>query len=187
MTDSSEQLAPHSSVMPFYKAEKIAADFGNQVVELVEYITECKHQRGVPEGPTSTLPVERLKHSKHEIQIALAIVIAEYVVKLAVQPSNQVRGILAAAPTSSAKLELFTRQPIDGRENFVIECASENLYFSWERLCEHCLKETAGELPESVKATPWPSKQALVTYWQAVDRLIPDLLNEPTLVAIRET
>ena len=56
MTDSSEQLAPNSSVMPFYKAEKIAADFGGQVVELVEYITESSSDgapRGGSGGPVS--------------------------------------------------------------------------------------------------------------------------------------
>jgi|SRR5208282_3598553 len=119
--------------------------------------------------------------------MALAIVIAEYIVKLAIQPSNEIRGVLGAAASSSGELALFVGHPEDRRDYFGIQMGSENLYFSWQRLCERCLKEIAGESPESDKTIRWPSEQALVKYWQTIDRFVPDLLNYPTLIAIRET
>jgi hypothetical protein len=152
LVEKLKRLAPTSSLMPFYQAKDIAADFGNRVVELME-----SNRQYLGEGKTPLLPVERLTHTKQQIQIALAIVIAEYVVKLAIQPSNEIRGILGAAASSSGELAWFIRHPEDRRDYFGILIGSQNLYYSWQRSCERCLKEIAGKPPESDETIGWPS------------------------------
>jgi hypothetical protein len=58
-----------------------------------------------------SLPIEKLKHSKWQIQIALAIAVAEYVIRVKTDSSDQNRGILIAASSGCQDLAWFTRKP----------------------------------------------------------------------------
>ena len=97
-----------SRVMPFHEAKKIAAAFGNLVVELSD--TKRHTLEDVERKAPYSLPLDRLLHSKQQIQTALAIVIAEFVVKLAVRPSEQARTIMNAAVMASGELQYFSRR-----------------------------------------------------------------------------
>lgn len=57
LVEKLKRLAPTSSLMPYYEAKDIAADFGNRVVELME-----SNRPYLGEGKTPLLPVDRLRH-----------------------------------------------------------------------------------------------------------------------------
>ena len=122
--------------------------------------------------------------------MALAVAIAEFVIRSKTVASNQTVEILTAMCTTCQELAWFTRRPVFiplketdslGLLNYG---AADGIYFWWKDLCERCLKEGAGE---PVSVANWPSEQALTQYWQDADHNLSALLNRPLLVAIRET
>jgi hypothetical protein len=83
---------PTSSVMSFDVAQDIVTKFGNNLIELGEFHQKQVLQKRSGQQVLYSLSIEKLKHSKWQIQIALAITVAEYVVRLKIEPSDQNRG-----------------------------------------------------------------------------------------------
>jgi len=181
--------------MPLDEAEDIIEKFGDNLIELGEFhrkqILEMQPGRLQPgERVLYSLPIEKLKHSKWQIQIALAVTVAEYVVRVKTDPSNGNRGILNAASSSCQDLAWFTRKPaffpvretdIEGIRKWQ---DGRSAYWWWQELCERSLNANAGE-PEP--AGIWPSAQALIQYWDDADYNLSALLNMSLLRAIRQT
>jgi hypothetical protein len=149
MGNFSKRLIPTSSVMPFSEAQKIALKFADNLVELGESRREqvLKKQRGQP--VLWSLPINRLKHSKWQIQIALAITVAEYVVRLATEPSDEANKIQGAAMSGLADLAWFTRQlayfPPQKKDRHFDNLEVLSICVWWRNLCEKSLK-TCSEL-----------------------------------------
>jgi hypothetical protein len=182
-----------SSLMPFSEARVIVAEFGERVQEFYE--TRRRQSRSELEGATPiSFPLARLCHSKWQIQIAIAVVIAEYVVRLQVVPNDDhVRRILEIAYVTPQELAWFTREPVffpiaecDPRVGFRTCYQCDEVYEKFQRTCSRCFGKLVGQRPK-IGATVWPMNTALAQYWKAIDRLIPDLLANPLLKAVRET
>ena len=190
-TTFSKQVIPSSAIMPFDEAQDIVAKFGDNVIELAEFHRkQVAQMQGGQQRVLYSLPIEQLKHSKWQIQIALAVTVAEYVIRVKTDPSNQNRGVLNAASSSCQYLAWFTRKPAFFP---VIETDSEGLrkwldgdpfYWWWRELCERSLKANAGDLKSG---SVWPTAPALIQYWDNFDYNISGLLNRSALIAIRQT
>lgn len=182
-----------SSLMPFSEARVIVAEFGERVQEFYE--TRRRQGRLELEGAKPiSFPLARLCHSKWQIQIAIAVVIAEYVVRLQVVPNDDhVRRILEIAYVTPQELAWFTREPVffpiaecDPRVGFRTFYQCNEVYEKYQRTCVRCFGKLVGQRPK-IGATIWPMNAALAQYWKAIDRLIPTILTHPALKAVRET
>jgi len=183
-----------SSLMPFGEARVIVAEFGERVQEFYE--TRRRQGRSELEGAKPiSFPLARLRHSKWQIQIAIAVVIAEYVVRLQVVPNDDhVRRILEIAYVTPQELAWFTREPIffpikesDPRAGLRTCYQSDVVYWEFQTECVRFIREIAGCHSESGESVPRPSNEALIKYWKKVDEQIPSLLIHPVLKAVRET
>lgn len=178
---------PSSSLIPFHKARKITGKFGDLVADLTDpnRFTTCAN---IQNKKMHTMPVARLGYSKEQVQTALAVVIAELVVVLSVKPSDEDEKYLQAAVSASQDLARFYRQP-EGWKDFVFESESIFVYHEWRRKCEDCWGKLIAARPALVREDPHtsvPWGMALTEYWKEIDRMIPELLKDPSLAAIRE-
>lgn len=176
--------------MSFDEAQDIVTKFGNNLIELGEFHTKQLLQKQSGKQVLYSLPIEELKHSKWQIQIALAITVAEYVVLLKTEPSDQNRGILIAASSSCRDLAWFTRKPAffpaKETDSFGLRHCEDALetYWWWRECCERSLQAgTEGSESDS----DCPSTQTLIQYWDDVDYNVSSLLNRSVLRAIRQT
>ena len=148
------------------EAREIASAFGILVAELndTKRYTWNDFRKGLP----FSLPADRLRHPKVQIQTALSVVIAELIAELAAHPTEKAKVFLNSTVASSGDLQYFSRKPLvnKGGDDSIY------VYGGWVQTCQRCIEETAGELNQ---------------YWRLVDRLIPDLLNDPILATARET
>ncbi|MBI4657869.1 MAG: hypothetical protein HY735_03290 [Verrucomicrobia bacterium] len=133
-----------------------------------------------------SFPVERLGHSKERVQLALAVVVAELVVRLAIDPCERDRNYLSAAISCSGEVAHFTVQPEIGFEHVPIAGEATFVYVARQRICEGCLAEIVSE-PAALRNGPSGWSDALIRYWREIDRRIPELLNDPALKAVRAT
>lgn len=196
--------------MRFEDATEIVGAFGL----LSSHLNDPKrwlpsHARTVP----FSLPLDGLPCSKERIQTALAISIAGLVMEVELGPSirminhmlrapdrddprlsgmdvrERLKYILHTASFLSGDLAWFTREPVFRSSNcakpkgVLNYFASEPAYAKWQQTCESCLKELHlnSEMPESILPP------ALIEYWSVIDNLVPGLISNPVLVAIRET
>jgi hypothetical protein len=178
---------PSSSLIPYHKARKITGKFGDLIVKLTDSnrFTTCAN---IQNKKMHTMPVERLGYSKEQVQTALAVVIAEMVVVLAAKPSDEDERYMRAAATAASAVGRFYRQP-EGWKNFSFECESTNVYYGWVGKCEDCWGKLVAAQPALLKEDPHtsvPWGMALTEYWKQIDRMIPELLKDPWLTAIRE-
>jgi hypothetical protein len=165
-----------SSIIQVAEAREIAAAFGLLVAELndVKRYNLEDRRRGLP----FSLPLERLKHSKLQIQTAIAIVIADLLVEIRKGgTSNELNYILTAAITTPGDLKFFRREPIglEGQDN------SMYVFADWRRRCEECLSKICAA---SNKSTD--SELVLAEYWCKIDAMVPYLLQDPVLVRARQ-
>ena len=148
------------------EAREIASAFGILVAELADTARYSfdDHRKGLP----YSLPLERLRHTKFQIQTALAIVIADLTAELVADPVEQVKAFLNATVECSGDLQYFSRQPLrnQGGDDSVY------VFAAWVKTCKRCLAESGGDLD---------------VYWRTIDRLIPGLLSDPVLAVARET
>jgi len=167
--------------MCFREAKEIAAAFGKLVEELNDpkRYSVRDHRKDLP----FSLPIQRLHHSKPQIQTALAIIIARLTIELAIRPSKQNGATLSAAVMTSGELQYFGSYPVPNRGTD----DSVYVYAGWRETCERCSANIVGKQSVSNQPDGWPSPQALAEYWQVIDSLVPRLLAEPALVAARNT
>lgn len=166
-----------SALISCDKVREIISKFGYLVAELYRP-DRCTLEDRENNRPFS-LPVELLGYSKQQVQIALAVFIAELVTKSAAGWSENDTKALSYAAYCSGCLVHFTRKPATLKENMLTEFGSTDVYAEWKRKCELCLDEA------SSKSTNRP--EAVSEYWKAIDRMIPDLLNNTTLLTVRES
>jgi hypothetical protein len=187
MGNFSKRLIQTSLVMPFSEAQGIALKFADNLVELGEFRRKQVLQKRRGQPVLWSLPINHLKHSKWQIQIALAITVAEYVARLIIEPSDEARDIQGAAMNGCAELAWFTRQSVyfppqkNDRHFDSLEVLSVCRW--WRDLCEKCVKTCLKvELTDDAI-----SEQVLTQYWDDVDYNISALLNQSLFRAIRQT
>jgi hypothetical protein len=182
--DSLARYFSSSSLIHFCDAREVAAQFGGLVAELNDpkryTLADLEMRR------TFSFPVETLGYSKQQVQIALAVLIAELVFRMAIDPSERDGHALYAAMQCSGHLAHFTHQPERGWQHIHIEIRSTYVYACWQARCQRCLTEITPE-PRRLREDTGRWLEALTTYWQRIDLMVPDLLNDTTLVAIRAT
>lgn len=179
---------PSSSLIPYHKARKIAGKFGNLIVELTAPNRFATSANALQNKKLLTMPEERLGSSKEQVQTALAVIVAEMVIVLAAKRSDEDEKYLQAAMTSSNEIGRFYRQP-EGWKNFSFESESALVYHGWRRKCEDCWGKLVAAQPALLKEDPHssiPWAMALTEYWKEIDRMIPELLRDPWLTAMRE-
>ena len=181
---------PTSSVMPCDEARQIVATFAENMLQLADFQRQQLRQPRNNEPLLWSLPVEQLKHSKWQIQIAFAIAVADLVVRSRVERSEQVRHLLIVTSRGCAELGWFTCKPAfvplqKSDPPGLLSCDDADWKYAWWKgLCERCFDAGAGEpRPEMV----WPSEQALIQYWHDVDFNLSLLLNENVLRETRAT
>lgn len=163
--------------MTIESARAIAADYGDSIMELNDpkRLVTTKTQM-------TSLPREHLRHSKEDIQTALAITIADLVVSGGLGLSRENQEMVDAAVFSSGDLAYFTRIPCSGFCYEDIRTASQRIFSAWRDDCISNWKR----IHESQK-TGVSTKQPIDRFWKALDAYVPTFLQHPTLVAIRET
>jgi hypothetical protein len=177
---------PGPKTLSLCQAEAIVSAFGDSVIQLADF----RKRQLLDKAPAVwTLPLQQLRHSKWNIQVGLAIIVANLVCRRRARPSESTSQLLRAASQSCKELAWFTREPAvlpvteSSPLGIRLSWDADAIYESWTKFCEARLDFHVEMHGSDANLT----RIVQTEYWSTVDGQMPEFMANRVLEAIRET